>query len=465
MNKILKKLYADREAVVEQMEPLAAIEAMSDEEYASFDGFKADLETIDKKIKVQEDMLEAKKYTPTAVDLTEQKPVKVADYFANPLQDEDFDASVIKVPAKAKRILAGLKCYKTPEAQDRAYAFGQHLRAMMGYNDSIQWCRDNGCMPINAVHNENTNTQGGYLVIPEFARDIIVLAVEYGIFQPAARGIPMTSDLWNQSRQTGGLTMYPVGESGQGTESTGSWDQIGMTRKEWMTLSRITTQLDQDAIISVMDTLATDVARASAQKRDQAGFIGDGTSTYHGISGISPELVTINGVTDGGGGVVLADASDSTWSSLTMAAFLRTVARVPEYPGIQSKWYCSKVFWATVMEALGLALGGNTVDHSRGGLVKTFLGYPVILTETMPTATAVSQITCLFGDISMSSVFGDRQATTIAFSDSATMPDGQNVFTRNQRAVRWTESWDINNHDLGTSSAPGPVVGLMTTAS
>jgi len=91
-------------------------------------------------------------------------------------------------------------------------------------------------------------------------------------------------------------------------------------------------------------------------------------------------------------------------------------------------------------------------------------GYSVVTSEAFPKSDTNSQIVAILGDLDLSSDIGDRQATTIALSDSAYV-GSSSVFERDQMAVRWTERWDINNHDLGSSTAAGPVVGLIAAAS
>jgi hypothetical protein len=51
--------------------------------------------------------------------------------------------------------------------------------------------------------------------------------------------------------------------------------------------------------------------------------------------------------------------------------------------------------------------------------------------------------------------FGDRQQDQIAFSDQASV-GGQSVFERNETAVRGIERFDINVHDVGDGTTPGP---------
>jgi hypothetical protein len=60
----------------------------------------------------------------------------------------------------------------------------------------------------------------------------------------------------------------------------------------------------------------------------------------------------------------------------------------------------------------------------------------------------------VFGDLSLAADFGNRRATTIAMSEHS-------EFDTDEIGVRGTERFDINNHSVGDTTNPGPVVGLV----
>jgi HK97 family phage major capsid protein len=82
----------------------------------------------------------------------------------------------------------------------------------------------------------------------------------------------------------------------------------------------------------------------------------------------------------------------------------------------------------------------------------------------MPSVEANSQVAALLGDLSLAALFGDRRMTTIAMSEHAN-------FANDEWAIRGTERYDINVHDVGNADATaanrvaGPMVGLITAAS
>jgi hypothetical protein len=52
----------------------------------------------------------------------------------------------------------------------------------------------------------------------------------------------------------------------------------------------MSTELAEDAVISIADDLAQEMGYAFAVAEDAAGWTGDGTSTYGGISGVKTKL-------------------------------------------------------------------------------------------------------------------------------------------------------------------------------
>lgn len=377
------------------------------------------------------------------------------------------DRPTIVVPARVYPA-GSLRAFSSPE---RAYAAAQWVRAINGIGSAQRWCDEHGIGRrwfddqddgAQAVIKEDTNISAGYLVEPEFDSELIKLMLNYGVFRRNARIKPMASDTKSTPRRKGGLTAYFVAEGGAGTESDPTYDRVGLTAKKIMTLTRMSNEFGEDAMIDMVDELFDEIAQAFAYKEDLCGFLGDGTSTYGGIHGVSPRLIALNGVDDGGGLVL---GAGDTFAEITLANLTKLVGFLPTYARANAKWYCSPLFYYSVMVNLLTAAGGNTIQNLQAGESgELFLGYPRELTEVLPTADAVSQVCCLFGDLQKAAQFGDRRQRTLAFSTEATV-GGESMFERDERGVRGTERFDINVHDVGTATAAGPIVGLITAAS
>ena len=107
---------------------------------------------------------------------------------------------------------------------------------------------------------------------------------------------------------------------------------------------------------------------------------------------------------------------------------------------------------------LEYAASGNDKQSISGGTGRTFLGYPVVISQKYPSSDTASVVYCTFGDHTAAGTFGNRRSTTIAFSEHF-------KFQTDELAVRATTRWDAVWHDLGSSTTAGPVVGLMSSAS
>lgn len=329
--------------------------------------------------------------------------------------------------------------YEFPEAQ-RFY--DEHFRNALATNDS------------NGSHN---------LVPEEFGRDLVDLREQYGVARNVLKVIPMMSDTRVDPRRAGGLTAYFVAEGAAGTESDKTWDNVRLTAKDLMVLSRYSAQLSSDAVISIGDDLAGEIAYAFANKEDECAFNGDGTSTYGGIQGVRNKLQDVDGAGTDSVGLV-TQASGNTIAALTLADFDKVVGKLPQYADTPNAcWLMHRTFYYEVVEKLVQASGGVPAYEIRDGRrqMPMFKGYPVKFSQVFPSSTAATTVFCTLGDHAMGARFGDRQQESIMFSEHASV-GGQSVFERNQIAIRGTERFDINVHDVGDASTVGPIVGLQT---
>lgn len=355
------------------------------------------------------------------------------------------------------------------EAARKAYRFAHFAAAtLLNHEPSQKYCEEHGItlkteqgVQVKTMK-ESVNTAGGFLVPEEFDNELIDLREEYGSFRKNARVVPMLRDTKNRNKRESGLTAYFANEAGAATESEKGWSQVSLTAQKLITLTRLSAELYEDAMVSLGDDLAEEIAYAFALKEDQCGFTGTGTSTYGGIIGLEAKFLALSGTIANIAGVVVA--SGNLFSEFTMADFTTMVGKLPQYADGRAKWYASRFFKATVMDRLSLAVGGVTAGEVEGKRGAVFLGYPVEVVQVMPKTDANSQIACYFGDLRRASDFGDRRQTTIAISE-------QRYFDTDEIGIKGTERFDINNHSLGNADATaanrveGPLVALISAAS
>ena len=464
--KTLDELKARKKEVSDRMTAIASEsgELLTDESEQEFDALDAESGTIDKQIVMTEKALIAQ----AEANALKDRPNPQVAPIIKPEQIADVVRNSHKLPASVRK-WSRMKCFKDDpdmRSEEKAYRFGQFLRgAVLGSEKAKQWCFSNG-VEIRGAMLEDNNAKGGYLVPGEFDADLIRLVEERGVFRNHTRVVPMGQDTKSMPRRTGGTTAYFVGEAAAITGSDMTIDLVTLVAKKVGVIVPMSNELGDDAIISVADMLATDIAYAFADKEDECGFNGTGGSTYGGMIGVRQALIeaalggTAAGAVPAAAGLVRYGTGHS-YANIAIANLTQLIGKLPTYAEAGSKWYMSKTVWSYLLDLMADA-GGNTLQTlADGPNNRAFLGYPVVTVPVMPKASAVNQVMILLGDLSLASTFGDRRKTSMAMSDSAYV-GSSSMFETDQIAIRGIERFDINVHDVGSTTAVGPVVGLIS---
>lgn len=381
------------------------------------------------------------------------------------LQVNDTKSVKIKSRSRCKNLMS-IPGMQLEDARQTAYNLAMWMSATFkGSEKARKYCQENN-LPVGVMftpemaggQSEGVNEDGGFLVPIEIDDVLIDLREMYGVFRRRARNSTMNSDQKLRNRRKSGLPAAWLSEGGELDVSKKGWDQVKLGAKTLGCLAKWTNEWGADAMIEAADDLAREMSWTFAKEEDEAGFVGTGVSTNGGIVGITQKLLDLYGT---GGGVGLILATDNLFEELDMADFQKMVGALPEYADTPNvAWYCHRVFYATVMLRLMIASGGVTAAEVASGAAfknRTFLGYPVEVTQVMPKTDANSQVPCFFGDLALASDFGDRQQTSIATSEHV-------FFSSNEMAIRGIERVDINNHDVGSATEAGPIVGLLTAS-
>lgn len=381
------------------------------------------------------------------------------------------------IPQNVQRF-GRLQCFQGEvngmKAEERAYRFGAYAMAKLAmdmpqyfagqFRNIRQFAADQFGMPMMAHGEGGSDTSGSHVFVPdEFGNDLIRLRELYGVARQVMRYMPMSSDTRCDPRWSSGLTAHFVGEGSAGTESSAAFDDVTLTAKKLMCLTRMSSELSEDAAINFGDMLAGEISYAFSNKEDECGFNGDGTSTYGGVVGVRERLDTLTAGTAPG----LILGAGNAYSELTLANFEDVCAALPVYADIagQVYWICHKTFFWSTMVRLALASGGVTSQEVVNGVRRQmFLGYPVVYSQVFPSTAANDQIPVAFGNFMQGSRFGDRRTETISFSDQASI-NSQSLWERDQIGVKGTERFDIAVHDFGSNSAAGPICGLQMASS
>lgn len=346
------------------------------------------------------------------------------------------------------------------EAEKAAYRSGKWLQAAILNNaDALKWCQEHGVFAygtkqvIYNVHEESSSSTGGVLVPEEWERSIIDLREEYGAFRRLARIAPMTTDTLYRARRTGGLTAYFVGESGAFTESTKGWDNVSLVAKKVGVLAKYSTELAEDAIISIADDLANEAAYAFAVLEDTVGFSGVGSAAHGGIVGVVTKFT--NGAATLAG-VVNAAATHDNFAEIDADDIDNLVAKLPLYARRGARFYIGPVGKALSFDPILRAAGGNTQGDVANGMPARYLGYPIEEVIAMPNSSTGNydeQPMILFGRLELAATMGTRRGITLQTLNELYAASGQIGLIASER-------FDINVHDVGDATTVGPIVAL-----
>lgn len=345
------------------------------------------------------------------------------------------------------------------KSAEDAYLSGRYLRAALTKNpDDIQWCREHGVgmLAASGAHSSSNNASSGVFVPEPMLNTIIELREQYGSLRPNVMKITMTSDTLAIPRWVSGLTVYYPGENTDITASKTAHNMVSLTARKYAALAVYPQELINDAVISFADLFAHEVAEAFSKAEDTNGFLGDGTSTYAGTTGIITKL------NDGShdASIFTAAAGNTGYETLDLVDFNGMQAKLPKYARANAKWYISSVGYDLSMARLKYAAGGNDSAAIAGSTGLSFLGSPVELVQVLNSTAGAQASTALFcyGDLSKGVMLGDRMAVSIS-------ADSSRYFEADQIAMKATQRIDINPHSLGNNSTAGPVILMKTPGS
>lgn len=368
--------------------------------------------------------------------------------------DEDTGrrfAGSIKVPARAKAY-GELKAYKGPDAEREAYVAGHViLGGVYGNSRSREFCRHHG-LDVFGTLSTSDNSRGGFLVPDEMLRAIIRLREERGVYPRFANNVPMGSDIIRVPRLLADVTAYWVGEGSEITASDPTLGEAELMARKLAALTKISSELDEEAVVQIGDMVTTSMAYAMADKVDEAGFNGDGTSTYGGVLGLKNALDS--------SAVVTAGTGNDAPNNLDLDDWERVLALCPQYPGANNRWFMhSAVYYSSCMRLMNAA-GGNTNQTLANGVSEPmFLGYPVTFSQVLhsTTTTSASTIVAYFGDLRLGASYGTRRSQRVEIST-------ERYFENDLIGIKSTERIAINNHERGADIRTRPIIALKTAA-
>lgn len=302
----------------------------------------------------------------------------------------------------------------------------------------------------------SVGSEGGVLAPDDLADWVIQKMGTYGKFRKNAMPVRMgTSRQW-VPRVSADLTIYAPGEGAGITKSDMEFGLVKLEAIKMACLTAISAELDEDAVVGMAEIVGMSMARSMAKKEDLIGFLGDGTETYFGMTGIVGALMAVDETI--GNIKSLVVASGNAYSEITLADFDSVVGMLPEDAEDNARWFMSKKFFHAVVMPLARAAGvANIFEILSDRKARYLNGFPIEFVSCMPSTEANSQICAILGDLQMGAFLGERKGLELAKSKDV-------YFAQDQIGLRGIERVDINAHGVGDTTDPGAIVGLITAA-
>jgi HK97 family phage major capsid protein len=420
------ELQEQMQAVIANAEELAR-ELTSDEE----EEMDALLDSINNELRPQEARMQKIETEKQRIALAQTPAVAVQAAHAMPA-----------VPKSHRKLRAF-------DSEQDAYRAGLWFKAsFLNDKDANRLCNDYG---ILNTATEGTGSAGGFLVPDELSAAIIAVRNRAGVSRQLCKVVGMSSDVLNIPNVSSGLTVDYPAEAAAITASDQVWSQISLNCAKRAIISKCSNELLHDSVINVIDDLAVAIGNAFATREDAELILGDGSSSFGSVTGL------ISGM--GAGGTVDMASTKTAFSDITLANLNSLVGTMPDkyYGSAEPAWLISRVAWASNVQSLVYAAGGNTLGDLASGAAPQLFGFPVYISDQMP-ASAVSTFAAFFGNFNDGVVIGDRENVEISVSEEA-------YWANDITAVKGTTRYDINVHDAGDGSSAGAVVGLKTAAS
>lgn len=278
---------------------------------------------------------------------------------------------------------------------------------------------------------EGVDAEGGYLVAPEFAAEILRLIPQVGLYRRIARTVPMSSDEINFGTLASGITVYWPAENVAITLTEPAFGQLKLTVKTLAAYTEAPETLLDDASPDVGQFIVELFVEAIAKEEDRVGFYGDApTDAYDGIAFAS-------------GVNALALASTKTHISDVHADDLLTMQTTVPEGGREGGVY---VLSPTVLDGVRKMkdTAGNYIwQPPTAGAPATIWGRPYYTTERMPawsTSVQASKKFLLYGEPRYL-FLGDRKQISVRASDVS-----GTTFQKIQTAIRAHERVSISSY-------------------
>jgi len=171
-----------------------------------------------------------------------------------PIEIQEPQEVKMSVPARVKA-----QRTRNFDSAEGAYEAGMYFAALGGDRRAQQFLNDQSI---------GDDTKGGFTVPTPLSNALINLLEQYGVARQSCRRIVMSAETWTVPKVAGHSTVYYPGEAGTITPSDMTFTQVGLVAKKIAALVKMSTEVVEDSIISIMDTVVQDIAYSIAIAED-----------------------------------------------------------------------------------------------------------------------------------------------------------------------------------------------------
>ncbi len=305
------------------------------------------------------------------------------------VQPSVFEAQQPKLEEVKEVIPATAKSQKSKvfASSEDAYTAGMYLAALGG---------DHKAKDFMAAQSGGTDNKGGFAVPSVLSNQLINLVEEAGVARQYCQRIVMSSDNWSVPKVTAQASIsYPSEGSALG-ESDVTFSQVSLSAKKMAALVKMSTEISEDAVISMVDTITQSLALSMATAEDD--------NLFNGVA----SAINANGIA---GDASVDDTNVASAGALALTDLTACATGIGNpIRGASNAWYINPVVYHGQIRDLVNAAGGNTIQILEGGQQQSLLGYPVVLTNILPSAPASGELVAVFGDLRLGCYFGDRRS-------------------------------------------------------
>ena len=302
---------------------------------------------------------------------------------------------------------------KQLEDISKAQKFGEetskkdlHQKTSMFFKALVK--KDFGAMQKAAFLNEATDSEGGYMVPNEFAREVIKVANNVGFIRKYARIIPMSTDKKDITKLISGVTVYWTAEGVAYTGSKPAFGTIQLICNKLTALVSGTNELidDNQTDEEIFNLVRDLIGEAMAEFEDNQSLNGNGTSpNFPGILHTSSSVPT--------------KAFGTGRTKMENVTYKDLVDIKNAVPKKYLKNNRNKIAWAmsqemySAIEALSDSQGRPLIKQSirSDAEEETLFSYPIEIVGSFPNTNSANQVVLAFGNFQYY-LLGDRKEIT-----------------------------------------------------